>query len=47
MIYNWPQATGVDISAEAVVALSQHPNIIAIKESSGNIEKVMQLLWEW
>ena len=46
MIYNWPQATGVDISAEAVVALSQHPNIIAIKESSGNIEKVMQLLRE-
>jgi 4-hydroxy-2-oxoglutarate aldolase len=46
MIYNWPQATGVDISAEAVVALSQHPNIIAIKESSGNIEKVMQLIRE-
>jgi 4-hydroxy-2-oxoglutarate aldolase len=44
MIYNWPQATGVDIPAETVVALSEHPNIIAIKESSGNIEKVMQLV---
>ncbi|MEP7367468.1 MAG: dihydrodipicolinate synthase family protein [Acidobacteriota bacterium] len=44
MIYNWPQATGVDIPAETVAALSEHPNIIAIKESSGNLEKVMQML---
>jgi 4-hydroxy-2-oxoglutarate aldolase len=46
MIYNWPQATGVDIPADAVNSLSHHPNIIAIKESSGNIEKVMQMLRE-
>ena len=46
MIYNWPQATGVDIPAETVAALSEHPNIIAIKESSGNLEKVMQMLRE-
>jgi 4-hydroxy-2-oxoglutarate aldolase len=46
MIYNWPQATGVDIPAETVAALSEHPNIIAIKESSGNIEKVMQMIRE-
>jgi 4-hydroxy-2-oxoglutarate aldolase len=44
IIYNWPQTTGVDVPAETVVALSEHPNIIAIKESSGNIEKVMQML---
>ncbi len=46
MIYNWPQATGVDIAPEAVAQLSEHPNIIAIKESSGNIEKVMQMIRE-
>ena len=46
MIYNWPQATGVDIPAETVAALSEHPNIIAIKESSGNLEKVMQMIRE-
>src|SRR5882724_7116343 len=46
MIYNWPQATGVDIAPETVVALSHHPNIIAIKESSGNLEKVMQMIRE-
>src|SRR5689334_1857741 len=44
MIYNWPQATGIDISTEAVVALSEHPNIIAIKESSGSLEKVTQMI---
>jgi len=46
MIYNWPQATGVDIPAEAVAELSEHPNIVAIKESSGNLEKVMQMIRE-
>lgn len=44
MIYNWPQTTGIDISPEAVTRLSEHPNIIAIKESSGNLEKVMQMI---
>ncbi len=44
IIYNWPQATGVDIPVEAVAELSNHPNIIAIKESSGNLEKVMQMI---
>jgi 4-hydroxy-2-oxoglutarate aldolase len=44
IIYNWPQATGVDIPAEAVAELSEHPNIAAVKESSGNLEKVMQMI---
>ena len=46
IIYNWPQATGVDIAPDAVAQLSEHPNIIAIKESSGNLEKVMQMIRE-
>jgi 4-hydroxy-2-oxoglutarate aldolase len=45
-IYNWPQVTGVDIPAEAVAELSHHPNVIAIKESSGNLEKVMRMIRE-
>jgi 4-hydroxy-2-oxoglutarate aldolase len=44
VIYNWPQTTGVDISAEAVACLSEHPNIIALKESSGNMEKIIQVI---
>jgi 4-hydroxy-2-oxoglutarate aldolase len=46
IIYNWPQATGVDIPPEAVAELSHHPNIIGVKESSGNLEKVMQMIRE-
>ena len=46
IIYNFPQATGLDIPATAVAELSYHPNIIGIKESSGNMEKVMQMLRE-
>ncbi|HUO32308.1 MAG TPA: dihydrodipicolinate synthase family protein [Bryobacteraceae bacterium] len=46
IIYNWPQATNLDIPAEAVAELSNHPNIIGIKESSGNLEKVMQMIRE-
>jgi len=44
MIYNWPQVTGVDIMPDVVAMLSDHPNIIAIKESSGSLEKVMQMI---
>jgi 4-hydroxy-2-oxoglutarate aldolase len=46
IIYNFPQATSLDIPAAAVVELSHHPNIIGIKESSGNMEKVMQMMRE-
>jgi len=46
IVYNSPRTTGVDISAEAVAALSGHPNIVGIQESSGNLEKVMQMVRE-
>jgi 4-hydroxy-2-oxoglutarate aldolase len=46
MIYNWPQVTGVDILAETVVTLSHHPNIFGIKESSGSLEKCIQMIKE-
>jgi 4-hydroxy-2-oxoglutarate aldolase len=46
IIYNWPQTTGVDIAPDAVAQLSEHPNIIAIKESSGDLAKVMQMIRE-
>jgi dihydrodipicolinate synthase/N-acetylneuraminate lyase len=44
VIYNFPQATGYDIPAEVVIELAGHSNIIAIKESSGNLEKVKQMV---
>jgi dihydrodipicolinate synthase/N-acetylneuraminate lyase len=44
IIYNFPQATGYDLPAEIVVELASHPNIVAIKESSGNLDKVKAMV---
>jgi dihydrodipicolinate synthase/N-acetylneuraminate lyase len=44
IIYNFPQATGYDIPAEVVIALADHPNLIGIKESSGDVEKVRKMV---
>jgi 4-hydroxy-2-oxoglutarate aldolase len=44
IIYNFPQATGYDIPAELVIELSNHPNVVAIKESSGNLDKVKAMV---
>ncbi len=46
LIYNFPAVTGIDIPAEAVIELSDHPNIVGIKESSPNIEKIMRMACE-
>jgi 4-hydroxy-2-oxoglutarate aldolase len=44
IIYNFPQATGYDIPAELVIELAEHPNLIGIKESSGDVEKVREMV---
>ena len=44
IIYNFPQATGYDIPAEVVIELAGHPNLIGIKESSGDVEKVRRMV---
>ena len=44
LIYSIPQFTGVHIEVETIVALSRHPNIRGLKESSGNIKFVRKVL---
>jgi len=44
IIYSFPQATGYDIPAEIVIELANHPNLIGIKESSGDVEKVRKMV---
>lgn len=39
IIYNVPKFTGVDIEAETVSKLSEHPNIVGIKNSSENVRQ--------
>ena len=44
IIYNVPQATSYDSPVDIVAELAEHPNLIGIKESSGSIEKVQQMV---
>jgi 4-hydroxy-2-oxoglutarate aldolase len=44
MIYSVPPFTGYDMPAELVIELADHPNIIGIKESGANVEKVRRMV---
>ena len=44
VIYSIPQFSGIDIPVETVARLSQHPHIVGLKESSGKLAFVRQLL---
>ncbi len=43
MLYNMPACTGLDLDVETVLRLSEHENILGIKDSSGNIGKLGEL----
>ncbi len=38
ILYNVPSRTGVGLSLESIIELSRHPNIIGIKEASGDLD---------
>lgn len=40
IIYNYPQATGVDLTSDALITLGNHPNIIGCKFTCGNTGKL-------
>jgi 4-hydroxy-2-oxoglutarate aldolase len=44
LIYNVPQFTGINLESEWVAKLSEHPNIIGIKDSSGNIGQLSEMI---
>ncbi|KEO72513.1 4-hydroxy-tetrahydrodipicolinate synthase [Anditalea andensis] len=44
ILYNIPGRTMSNLTAATTLALSKHPNIIGIKEASGNLEQCMQIL---
>ena len=43
ILYNVPSRTGVNIAPKTYEALAEHPNIVAIKEASGNISQIAEL----
>ncbi|RYM30789.1 4-hydroxy-tetrahydrodipicolinate synthase [Brumimicrobium glaciale] len=44
ILYNVPGRTASNMTAETTLALSKVENIVGVKEASGNIEQVMQIL---
>jgi 4-hydroxy-2-oxoglutarate aldolase len=44
MVYNVPKFTNVDMDAATIAQASQHPNIVGVKDSSGNIAKLADVV---
>jgi 4-hydroxy-2-oxoglutarate aldolase len=44
LLYAIPQFTGVALEADLVARLAEHSNIIGIKESSGNVQRVGEII---
>ena len=44
LVYNVPQFTGINLEPEWVAKLSEHPNIIGVKDSSGNIGQLSEII---
>ena len=43
ILYNVPGRTGVNILPKTVAALAEHPNIVALKEATGNMAQMVEL----
>src|ERR1700730_2376738 len=44
LLYSVPQFTGVALESPEVVLLAEHANIMGIKESSGNVQRVAEMI---
>jgi 4-hydroxy-2-oxoglutarate aldolase len=45
VIYNMPASTaGLDIDAATIIALAEHPNIVGVKDSAGDMAKLAQVV---
>lgn len=44
VLYNVPGRVGVNLQAATCIELAKHPNIIAVKEASGNLQQIMEIL---
>ena len=44
ILYNVPGRTGQNLPVDLVIELASHPNIVGIKEASGNVGQVSQII---
>jgi 4-hydroxy-tetrahydrodipicolinate synthase len=43
VLYNIPGRTGINLLPETVAELAKHPNIVGVKEASGNLEQMARI----
>jgi 4-hydroxy-2-oxoglutarate aldolase len=43
-MYNMPLNTNVDMAADLIIRLAQHPNIVGLKDSGGNLAKLGEVI---
>lgn len=45
IIYNMPASTGgLDLDAETIIAISEHPRVLGVKDSAGNVTKLAEIV---
>ncbi len=44
VLYSIPKFTHYDLPVDVIAELAQHPNIIGLKESSGNVERIAEIV---
>jgi 4-hydroxy-2-oxoglutarate aldolase len=44
LLYSVPQFTGITLETPEILTLAEHPNIIGIKDSSGNIQRIGEIV---
>src|SRR5262247_4562192 len=45
IIYNVPVFTGVPLQSKLVIELAKHPNILGLKDSSGDSKLISEVVW--
>ena len=43
-VYNVPSRTGTNVAPETLLRLAELPNVVGVKEASGNLSQIMQIL---
>jgi len=44
LLYSVPQFTGITLETPEILKLAEHPNIVGIKDSSGNVQRVAEMV---
>jgi len=45
VIYNVPAFTGISLDSSLVIELAKHPNLRGMKDSSGNVKLISEVVW--